>query len=91
LYIPQPLSPPLTEVNAKGDGEDTVSSTPYHINVRTMELALVVVSEEPVQLLPQEAVPKLDKTIPLVDVPEVSTAIAARATVEDELPEIVMV
>jgi formylmethanofuran dehydrogenase subunit B len=81
----------LTEVNAKGDGEDTVSPTPYHINVRTMELALVVVSDEPVQLLPQEAVPKLDKTIPLVDVPEVSTATAARATVEDELPEIVMV
>ena len=82
----------MTEVNAKGDGEvNEPRPTPYHINVRTMELALVVVSEEPVQLLPQEAVPKLDKTIPLVDVPEVSTAIAARATVEDELPEIVMV
>jgi hypothetical protein len=81
----------LTEVNAKGDGEDTVSPTPYHINVRTMELALVVVSDEPVQLLPQEATPKGDKTIPLVVVPEVSTAIAERHEVEDELVEIEMV
>lgn len=56
-----------------------------------MELALVVVSVEPEQLSQSEVVPKLDKTIPLVVVFEVSTAIAARATVEDELPEIVMV
>lgn len=81
----------MTEVNAKGDGEDSVSPTPYHINVRTMELALVVVSDEPVQLLPQEATPKGDKTIPLVVVPEVSTAIAERPEVEDELVEIEMV
>ena len=82
----------MTEVNAKGDGEvNEPRPIPYHINVRTMELALVVVSDEPVQLLPHEAEPKLDRTIPLVVVPEVSTAIAARATVEDELPEIVMV
>ena len=56
-----------------------------------MELALVVVSDEPVQLLPQEATPKGDKTIPLVVVPEVSTAIAERHEVEDELVEIEMV
>jgi hypothetical protein len=82
----------LTEVKAKGDGEvNALRPTPYHINVRTMELALVVVSVEPEQLSQSEVVPKLDKTIPLVVVFEVSTAIAARATVEDELPEIVMV
>jgi hypothetical protein len=41
----------LTEVNAKGDGEvNALTSDPIQINVRTMELALVVVSVDPEQL-----------------------------------------
>lgn len=82
---------PLTEVNAKGAGEDAVSWAPYHINVRTMELALVVVSVEPEQLSQPPVVPKLERTIPLVVVPEVSTAIPVNAVAEDELAEIWMV
>ena len=81
----------MTEVNAKGDGEVAVKLTPFHRNVRTNELELVVVSVEPEQLSQSEVVPKLDRTIPLVVVPEVSTAIPVKATLEDELPEIVMV
>ena len=72
-------------------GEDAVKLTPFHRNVRTNELELVVVSVEPEQLSQSEVVPKLDRTIPLVVVPEVSTAIPVKATLEDELPEIVMV
>ena len=81
----------MTEVNANGDGEDAVRWTPYPRNVRTRELELVVVSVEPEQLVQPEVVPKLDRTIPLVVVFEVSTAIPVKATVEDELAEIVMV
>ena len=83
----------MTEVNAKGDGEDTVrpGPYPYPINVRTMELALVVVSVEPTQLGQPEVAPKLDTTIPLVVVPEVSTAIPESSPLEDALPERVMV
>jgi hypothetical protein len=90
LYIPV-LSLPLTEVNAKGDGEDPVRPIPYPINVRTMELALVVVSVEPEQLGQPEVVPKLDRTIPLVVVFEVSTTTPSKVTVEDALAESVMV
>jgi hypothetical protein len=74
-------------------GEDTVRPGPYPYprNVRTMELALVVVSVEPTQLGQPEVAPKPERTIPLVVVPEVSTAIPVSSSVEDALAEILMV
>jgi hypothetical protein len=91
LYIPE-LSSPFTEVNAKGDGDVIpLMPIPYHINVRTMELALVVVSDWPEQLSQSLVEPKPDRTTPLVDVPEVSTTIPARAALDDELAEKLMV
>jgi hypothetical protein len=87
------LSRPLTEVSVKGDEEFTVrpGPYPYPINVRAMELALVVVSVEPTQLGHPELAPKPDRTIPLVVVPEVSTAIPVSSSLVDALAERLMV